>query len=424
MMSELFRSKDGIKFILIALSLISTLGTLNGQKEVVSGFNCDFEKKNLCGWIQTTDSNHNWVIKEGITGDGPKFDHTTNTAYGRYIYFDTYDYDYYDYYDDEEDKKAKLMSPKIDGSVEQCFKFWYHMDGFSVGELSVHYLVRSSGELVQIEDPAWRRRENHGDHWQLGRVPYAGANSSVENFILQGLADYYSFGEIAVDDIELTLGECEVFEFETVTCDFEEEHICGYTSDDTADFNWSRERGLNLPFGIGPGVDVTSGSSSGYFMYTKTYVTSKKGQEAILKSPIQPYETGKCLSFWYHVHGDDLGGLNVYSQLETSKNEANTSRNLIWSINRNQPKNWYIARVPTDYKVDFKIIFQGIIGETFRSDMVNSSKQNKKFILTKLNSFKLIRLSMMFSCRVIVVQVLSIVILKIQSIVPSALGLI
>ena len=58
------------------------------------------------------------------------------------------------------------------------------------------------------------------------------------------------------DDIGFKYGECESPDFVSVTCDFEEQHICGYESDEKADFNWSRNKGNTLTIQTGPSVDV------------------------------------------------------------------------------------------------------------------------------------------------------------------------
>lgn len=59
-----------------------------------------------------------------------------------------------------------------------------------------------------------------------------------------------------IDDVEMVLGECEDPEFFSVNCDFEEEHICGYESDNQADFNWMRHQGPTGTLQTGPSFDV------------------------------------------------------------------------------------------------------------------------------------------------------------------------
>ena len=33
--------------------------------------------------------------------------------------------------------------------------------------------------------------------------------------------------------------------------------------------------------------------------------------------------------------------------------------NTLWTISKNQGNTWFIARVPTEYTTDFRIIFEG-----------------------------------------------------------------
>ena len=44
----------------------------------------------------------------------------------------------------------------------------------------------------------------------------------------------------------------------SVDCNFEEEHICGYQSDDSANFNWVRNNGPGSTLNTGPIVDVNN----------------------------------------------------------------------------------------------------------------------------------------------------------------------
>lgn len=60
------------------------------------------------------------------------------------------------------------------------------------------------------------------------------------------------------DDVGFKYGDCEDPHFESVTCDFEEEHICGYTSDSVEDFNWIRRSGRGQSNLTGPSFDVNN----------------------------------------------------------------------------------------------------------------------------------------------------------------------
>lgn len=52
----------------------------------------------------------------------------------------------------------------------------------------------------------------------------------------------------------------------------------------------------------------------GYYMYIEATGKSK-GDKAQLLSPRYPKTTGRCLEFWYHMHGSDIGTLTVYKKV-------------------------------------------------------------------------------------------------------------
>jgi hypothetical protein len=53
-------------------------------------------------------------------------------------------------------------------------------------------------------------------------------------------------------------------------------------------------------------------------------------------------------------------------------NEPNKPKNEIWSIDRNQGNQWYKVRIPTNYMQDFRVIFEGVVGKSERSDIVTN----------------------------------------------------
>ena len=51
--------------------------------------------------------------------------------------------------------------------------------------------------------------------------------------------------------------------------------------------------------------------SSGYYIYTEAS-TRSPGETATLISPTLNSAQAYCLRFWYHMHGADMGALNVF----------------------------------------------------------------------------------------------------------------
>jgi hypothetical protein len=69
------------------------------------------------------------------------------------------------------------------------------MNGKYVGELSVYFYVRKNDcSYEKTQEPVWRKKSSHGEHWQFGQVLYPGSNQSVENYVFEGVADAFELG--------------------------------------------------------------------------------------------------------------------------------------------------------------------------------------------------------------------------------------
>ena len=77
------------------------------------------------------------------------------------------------------------------------------------------------------------------------------------------------------------------------------------------DFDWTRQSAATSSSGTGPSFDHTYGTARGYYMYIETSYPRKAGDKAQLLSPSYPSTSGKCLRFWYHMYGSDIGTLNI-----------------------------------------------------------------------------------------------------------------
>lgn len=94
-------------------------------------------------------------------------------------------------------------------------------------------------------------------------------------------------------------------------------------------------------------------------MLLETSSPQKQGDTARLISTAEQPENGRCLQFWYHMYGANIGRLNVYINTDTTDN---TSRTLLWSRGANVGDVWRKAHIPTEYTESFRVIFEGIVG--------------------------------------------------------------
>lgn len=169
-------------------------------------------------------------------------------------------------------------------------------------------------------------------------------------------------------------GACLSAEQVSTTCNFEYEHICGYSNDATAEFNWERKTGSTGSVGTGPQGDVTTGTGNGHYMFIEASSPQKQGDKARLLSPVQRvlgFNDDNCLYFYYHAYGPDVGELNVYSIKDSELQAANNSqaKNLLWTVDKNLGDQWYIANVPTSYSYDYRVIFEGVVGKSYQGDV-------------------------------------------------------
>lgn len=64
-----------------------------------------------------------------------------------------------------------------------------------MGTLSVYYNQKNSDDTFsQRLEPVWQMKNNHGGHWQYGRVQIDGDDSTIRNIIIEANATYFSNG--------------------------------------------------------------------------------------------------------------------------------------------------------------------------------------------------------------------------------------
>jgi hypothetical protein len=63
--------------------------------------------------------------------------------------------------------------------------------------------------------------------------------------------------------------------------------------------------------------------------------------------------------------------LNVL--LEQQTNATSKPRDTVWTVSRDQRNRWYFALVPINYAIDYKVIFEGVAGNSIYGEIVRSS---------------------------------------------------
>ncbi|XP_058498690.1 MAM and LDL-receptor class A domain-containing protein 2 isoform X1 [Solea solea] len=291
---------------------------------------CDFES-GQCSWINVPkEGGHDWFLASGGS-HGPPTDHTTQTSQGGFLLSSSLHLN----------SLAQLVSEWIQlTDTAHCLSLWYYMESSDSGTLRV-YLRSGPSDQDQLF-----RGNSSGHSWSR----FSTSVNRIKPFQLLIEAEATNMGFIAIDDISLTPGLCQVNEtssgfggcsFESGTCDWE----------DTSDGQLQWVRGRNATGNTGPQVDNTLGTELGWYMA----VEPDRGDQispAALQSPAMKDASATCaLHFFYNLYGDDIKELNVVLRVG-SRSTA------LWWLSGSQGDLWQhsevtVGRVPQDFEILF-----------------------------------------------------------------------
>ncbi|CAF0847412.1 unnamed protein product, partial [Rotaria sordida] len=330
----------------------------------VAGYDCTFEQ-DMCGWTQGQNTTLSWFREQASSNDlagilGPLTDHTYGNSTGYYvttrlpipvITFSDIDI-------------SALVSPLLPNNVPgpMCAEWWYMMHGTDDTELNV-YLIPN--ENFTSTKSIWRRSGDQGRHWQHGQLQIE-PGDGITRVVYEVVAMWSIRSEVSLDDVTLLDGACIKPDFHSISCTFEEEHICGYSSDPTGQLAWTRGQGSTPSVSTGAIEDHTLGTAQGHFMFIESSLPQRPGNKARLISTVEQPQNGRCLQFWYHMYGRNIGQLNIYVSMNTSNNDTRT---LVWSRGANVGDVWRKAHISTEYTVPFSVIFEGVIGNGIEGDI-------------------------------------------------------
>jgi hypothetical protein len=143
-----------------------------------------------------------WTRNSGRTESiysGPKYDHTTCTDEGWYVYVPI---------DSQSDGVAILQSEIIRYGSTVCLKFFYNiLDEYSINftpKLTVGYLAPDN------LTPIWKFNisDNRHDIWNNFSATFTGMPENYK-FLLKTIEGNISRADVAVDDIQVMSGSCE-----------------------------------------------------------------------------------------------------------------------------------------------------------------------------------------------------------------------
>ncbi|XP_074187490.1 apical endosomal glycoprotein isoform X3 [Rhinolophus sinicus] len=135
-----------------------------------------------------------------------------------------------------------------------------------------------------------------------------------------------------------------------VSCNFERD-TCGWHTGHLTDAHWHRMESR------GPGYDHTTGE--GYFVLLNPTDPPARGPGGhLLTQPQMPAASEECLSFWYHLHGPQIGTLRLVMRQD---GKADTH---LWSQSGTHGNCWHEAWATLHHQMDsgaqYQLLFQGL----------------------------------------------------------------
>ncbi|CAF4840990.1 unnamed protein product, partial [Rotaria sp. Silwood1] len=314
---------------------------------------CTFEHGLCDGWGKGTDGDFEWSLgRNGSTPSGtPTVDHTYSSAMGYFLFVDPTDRSFGD--------EAHLVSSSYTGNQLRCLRFWYHLYGTEQGILQIQQKPETGRPKI-----IWTKSNDQDNIWRQVRVTIPPlVDLSTYRIHIIGIVGPKPTGNMAIDDILNIEGECSGSE----VCTFEED-LCNWINGQNGlvdDFDWLRNSGSTPTVGTGPSIDHTLGTSNGMYLYIEASTTANKNTIAWLMS--EHHDPGPhCLVFWYHLYGRDIGALNVYSRIGTSKPQ------LEWSLTGDHGDHgdqWRMGAVSVNMGAEFYFIIEGTHGGSYLGDI-------------------------------------------------------
>lgn len=99
-----------------------------------------------------------------------------------------------------------------------------------------------------------------------------------------------------------------------------------------------------------------------YIFLVPTDLESQEGVRTNLTSLTISKGSEICFTFWYHMYGDNIGTLNVYT-------ESGNTTEIQWSQSGDQGNSWKFAYFDISIAEPYRIVFEGIRGDNHHSDI-------------------------------------------------------
>ncbi|XP_069134308.1 thyroid hormone-induced protein B-like [Argopecten irradians] len=198
------------------------------------------------------------------------------------------------------------------------------MYGDDMGTLNVLVKDETGANIV-----SWSKSGNQGNLW-YGEVIDIQSSVWTSLIIIEGIRGDGHRGDAAIDNVTLTEGSCATDRIPH-RCTFEINDQCFLRQETDDDFDWSLpQTGSTRSIRTGPNSAMEGDS------YAYIEATSKNNCDvAVLSSDDLTLESPFCLTFAYHMYGNDMGKLKLLVNDETGLEV------ITWSKSGDQGDEWH-----------------------------------------------------------------------------------
>ncbi|KAF4077069.1 hypothetical protein AMELA_G00203870 [Ameiurus melas] len=292
------------------------------------------------GWIDTSIGNQGWKLMEN-TSVTEAFLYVGEAA-GQQL------------------TEAQTRTPPLGPSGLACnLKFSYSLTGSNphIGEVSVMVVDSVLGSLPRLWTFGGRTGENPAESWVKEEV-YIGARDRRFQLEFRARAtNLNSDVRIAVKDVHYVHCNPEYIPstVDGLSCNFETD-LCGWYQDQTDNYDWSVQNGIDHTIGTGRSLVVDM------------WDTTLQGLSGRLLSLRQNSMDAHCLSFFYKLYGPQTGALNVKLLF------SDGSEQLLWTRFGAHGNVWQEGhcRVPQqiiNYQLVFEAVRSGFDGQVAIDDV-------------------------------------------------------
>ncbi|XP_038564152.1 enteropeptidase isoform X1 [Micropterus salmoides] len=137
-----------------------------------------------------------------------------------------------------------------------------------------------------------------------------------------------------------------------LSCSFEQ-GMCFWRQQQDDDGDWIRTRGPTFPPLTGPSVDHTLADGSGFYIVTPLSPSQFLKRFRIYSLPLTAPTHPMCLSFWYHMFGEDVDHLRVLLLSEAAATVA-------FQRDGNYGDNWNYGQVTLDMTTKTTVVFEAL----------------------------------------------------------------